>query len=144
LAKSGVEVLEIFSSDDEDMVLASDVEGFSAKGVKSEFGHQVSENGLGSSSSAVTDWWDPNVRSRVVEKRTRVTRQFTAERLEYLTEIPSVWPVPRVATAYILDLRDPKFDVVLGGKVLRPDALIKNKVRLIHPEYLPGGQLIPL
>ncbi|KAG6822148.1 hypothetical protein H0H92_015062, partial [Tricholoma furcatifolium] len=34
---------------------------------------------------------------------------------------------PRVKTAYIVDLRDPKFDYVVKGQLLSADALIKNK-----------------
>lgn len=42
---------------------------------------------------------------------------------------PSYWPAPRVPTAYILDLRDSKFDFIdEHGDALTADALIKNRV----------------
>jgi hypothetical protein len=50
------------------------------------------------------------------------------EHIEILEKLPSVWPVPRLPTAYIVDLRAPEFDVEEKGKVLTVDGLIKDKV----------------
>ncbi|KAJ6580603.1 hypothetical protein B0H10DRAFT_1962514 [Mycena sp. CBHHK59/15] len=50
------------------------------------------------------------------------------ENIEYLTEIPSVWPVPRVPTAYVVDLSAEKFRIYEGGKLLPVDILIGQQV----------------
>ena len=50
------------------------------------------------------------------------------EHIEILEKLLSVWPVPRLPTAYIVDLRAPEFDVEEKGKVLTVDGLIKDKV----------------
>jgi hypothetical protein len=78
----------------------------------------------------VTDWQDPAVQSNVLVNgvRTRVTRQQYVQRVETLTCIPSLWPVPRIPTAYIVDLRDPKYNIIENGNPVTADALIKNKV----------------
>jgi hypothetical protein len=112
------EVLEILDSDEEmDEARATDGELSSNIDEGTEF------------AMLPTDWQDQNVQSHLVCEKTRLTRQLEVERVKYLSEIPSVWPVPRVATAYVLDLRDLKSCIVEKGKVLTPDALIKNKVR---------------
>ena len=60
-----------------------------------------------------TDWQDNAVASRVVYNRdpVPVTRQLKVEHTEILEKLPSVWPVPRLPTAYIVDLCGPEFDV---------------------------------
>ena len=82
-----------------------------------------------------TSWLHPDIVSHVVEERVKVTAHFTAERVEYLSEIPPIWPIFKVPTAVVLDLRDPKFNIVVRDKLLTPDALIKNKVGLFSDEY---------
>jgi hypothetical protein len=78
---------------------------------------------------STTQWLDPEIKSQVSNQPRRLNRQLLVERVEYLSEIPTYWPVPHQKTAYILDLRDPKFDVVHDkGELLSVDALIKNKV----------------
>jgi hypothetical protein len=78
---------------------------------------------------SATQWLDPEIESHVSDHPRRLNRQLLVERVEYLSDIPTYWPVPRQRTAYILDLRDPKFDVYNDkGEMLSMDALIKNKV----------------
>lgn len=51
--------------------------------------------------------------------------------MEYLSEIPSVLPVPRVATAYIIDLSHSKFNLLDNNSKLIPvDGLIKRQVSI--------------
>jgi hypothetical protein len=80
-----------------------------------------------------TDWQDSDVTSLVIDGNLKVTTSVTVDRIEYLTTIPSLWPIPRIPTAFVLDLRDPKFLIFdKKGKLLTPDALIKNKVHIVH------------
>jgi hypothetical protein len=77
-----------------------------------------------------TDWCDPNIASWVLVGETQIMTKLRIQRIEYLTEIPSVWPIPRVLTTFILDLCDPKYGIAdTAGKLYRSDVLIKNKVR---------------
>ena len=77
-----------------------------------------------------TDWQDDAVASRVVYngEPVPITRQLDVERIEILEKLPSVWPVPRLPTAYIVDLHAPEIDVEEKGKFLTVDGLIKDKV----------------
>ncbi|KAG6824629.1 hypothetical protein H0H92_006258 [Tricholoma furcatifolium] len=75
-----------------------------------------------------TVWDDPDLTSTFIAQEIRITASLTVQRLEYLTEIPSLWPIPHIPTAFILDLRHPKFQIFdKDGKLFSPDALIKNK-----------------
>ncbi|KAF9489003.1 hypothetical protein BDN71DRAFT_1512533 [Pleurotus eryngii] len=75
-----------------------------------------------------TVWIDPGLTSEVCDQTTSITCEVTVDRTEYLSEIPSYWPVPRIKTAYVMDLRDPKFDFCdAKGNLLAADALIKRK-----------------
>jgi hypothetical protein len=112
-------IVEILSSDDEFQVgvLSDDVDmDFEDETVLEEY--------------AATNWQDPSIVSRVVYngEPISVTRQLKVERIEVLEGLPSVWPVPRIATAYLVDLRAPEFDVAENGKPFTVDGLIKNKV----------------
>ncbi|KAJ6573309.1 hypothetical protein B0H10DRAFT_2199442 [Mycena sp. CBHHK59/15] len=58
----------------------------------------------------------------------RITTNVTVQRVEYLDQIPSIFPIPEIPTAFVVDLQDPKFDLVdNSGKLYTVDALIKNK-----------------
>ena len=75
-----------------------------------------------------TLWLDDGLISRVSNKPCKVTRQRSVERVEYLNDLPSYWPIPEVYVAYILDLSDPKFDIRdKDGKLLSVDTLICDK-----------------
>lgn len=75
-----------------------------------------------------TLWLDDGLISRVSNKPCKVTRQRSVERVEYLNDLPSYWPIPEVYVAYVLDLSDPKFDIRdKDGKLLSVDTLICDK-----------------
>ena len=57
----------------------------------------------------MTVWLDEGLISKVSNKPCKVTRQKSVERVEYLKDIPSYWPIQEDFVAYVLDLSDPKF-----------------------------------
>jgi hypothetical protein len=81
-----------------------------------------------------TVWTDSDITSYRIDEVLQVTMGLQVDRVEYLSEIPNVWPVPQVSTAFIVDLRSSKFLQVRKSSTdpvsapLRPDSLIKNKV----------------
>jgi hypothetical protein len=84
-------------------------------------------------------WTDSDVTSLAVEGAFQVTKELQVDRVEYLTNIPSVWPIPKLPTAFILDLRDDR-KYLLHKKpgsintrtqtLATPDFLIKNKASI--------------
>jgi hypothetical protein len=59
------------------------------------------------------------------------------ERLEYLSEIPTGFPVPRVPTAFVVDLSDPKFNLLDDdGNLFGVDVLVSGQVNYSFP---PGN-----
>jgi hypothetical protein len=85
-----------------------------------------------------TLWLDDGLVSRMSNKPCKVTRQRPVERVEYLNDIPSYWPIPEVYVAYVLDLSDPKFDIKdKDGKLLPVDALICDKVSKLGRTLIP-------
>ena len=79
-----------------------------------------------------TVWLDEGLISKVSNKPCKVTRQRSVERVEYLKDIPSYWPIPEDLVAYVLDLSDPKFEVKnKDGELLPVDALICDKASKI-------------
>ena len=94
--------------------------------------------GLGNYSDSDTDpisdiepqtvWLDEGLISKVSNKPCKITRQRSVERVEYLKDIPSYWPIPEDFVAYVLDLSDPKFEIKnKDGELLPVDALICDK-----------------
>ena len=81
-----------------------------------------------------TAWEDsPGVISYEIQQSFHVTKDTQVESVEYLNELPAIWPVPRRPTAYIVDLQDPKFRIYNENGILRRvDALLKNKVSIQH------------
>lgn len=76
-----------------------------------------------------TVWLDPTVSSTVKHGHVQLTRQRSVEHVEYLSCLPSYWPVPRDKTAYIVDLSDAKYNIKdKNGNITTVDALIKNAV----------------
>ncbi|KAF8219819.1 hypothetical protein L208DRAFT_1382878 [Tricholoma matsutake] len=63
-------------------------------------------------------WLDPEIVSHVSVGTVCLNRQLVVERIEWLSELPTYWPVARQKTAYIVDDK---------GELLSADALIKNK-----------------
>ncbi|KAJ6608907.1 hypothetical protein B0H10DRAFT_512454 [Mycena sp. CBHHK59/15] len=50
------------------------------------------------------------------------------EHIEYLSEIPTLWPVPRVPIAYVLDLSHEKFNLHnKDGHLIPLDTLVKRQ-----------------
>jgi hypothetical protein len=59
------------------------------------------------------------------------------ERLEYLSEIPTGFLVPRVPTAFVVDLSDPKFNLLNDdGNLFGVDVLVSGQVNYSFP---PGN-----
>lgn len=81
-----------------------------------------------------TIWTDSKVTSFAVEGKFQVTKEVRVDRVEYLANIPCVWPIPKIQTAFILDLRDDAKYLVrkkAGGNSatpVTPDFLLKNMV----------------
>ncbi|KAJ7256387.1 hypothetical protein C8J57DRAFT_1517555 [Mycena rebaudengoi] len=77
-----------------------------------------------------TIWADDYIKSFVQVGTFRITPKVTVRRQEYITEIPSAWPVFRETTAIHLDLSNPKFNIKnkLTTELHSPDYLIYNKV----------------
>jgi hypothetical protein len=115
-------------------ILSSDEESESGSGR----GNEMPDVEHSESVLDITDWQDPAIQSNVIVNgvRTRVTRQQYVQRVETLRCIPSVWPVPRTATAYIVDLRDQKYHIIEKGKTVTVDALIKNKVCTLVDQWV--------
>ncbi|KAJ6505028.1 hypothetical protein C8R45DRAFT_971670 [Mycena sanguinolenta] len=62
-------------------------------------------------------WLDRNLSSRVSIGELQVTAELIVQRVEYLT----------TPTTFVVDLQDPKFNILKKGALCTPDALIKNK-----------------
>ena len=111
--------LEIDSEDDEDP------HSFLLDAKMSDYD---SDSDLESSS---TTWLDEDISSTVKRGPFQVTRQCTVDYIEYLSALPTYWPVPRNKRAYLIDLSDSKYNIKdKNDKLLPVDALIKNSVRI--------------
>ncbi|KAJ6609978.1 hypothetical protein B0H10DRAFT_1954167 [Mycena sp. CBHHK59/15] len=93
-------------------------------------------------------WEDPEISLSVLIGDFEITKEVYVQRIEYLSDIPSIWPVPCIATAFVVDLKDPKFEFWNDeGDLYSVDALIKNKYYyfLIHhfwtDSVLNGGRI---
>ncbi|KAJ7738534.1 hypothetical protein DFH07DRAFT_984374 [Mycena maculata] len=77
-----------------------------------------------------TAWLDQGLPSRVRLGPFRVTSNVTVQRVEYLTELASVYPTLETPMTLVVDLCDPKFDIEnKDGDWYTMDTLIKNKVQ---------------
>jgi hypothetical protein len=115
--------IEMDSDDDEDPHLFHDQEKSNSSASDSDddsdFDQPISSN-----------WLDDSISSTVKQGPIKITRQCKVDAVEYLSDLPSYWPVPRNKRAYVVDLSDPKFNVYdKNGKLMTVDALIKNAVR---------------
>jgi hypothetical protein len=81
-----------------------------------------------------TIWTDSDVMSLAVEGAFQVTKEVQVDRVEYLTDIPSVWPIPKLPTAFILDLRDDR--KYLLHKNLKPGSIDTRTQTLATPDFL--------
>lgn len=78
-----------------------------------------------------TLWADPEISSLVRIGTFRVTQEVTVQRMEYLTEFASIYPIPEIPTAIVIDAQNEKFNFTdKKGRLRSVDAIIKNKVRL--------------
>ena len=88
-----------------------------------------SEGDYDADSEASSNWLDDSISSTVKVGPIKITRQCTVDAVEYISDLPSYWPVPRNPRAYVVDLSDPKFDVYdKNGNIMTVDALVKNAV----------------
>jgi len=77
-----------------------------------------------------TLWLDPGISALVRIGDFRVTQEVTVQRIEYLTEFASLYPILETPTAIVIDAQDAKFDFRnKHGNLRTVDAIIKNKVR---------------
>ncbi|KAJ7719563.1 hypothetical protein B0H16DRAFT_1795087 [Mycena metata] len=75
-----------------------------------------------------TEWYNPDIISRVIIGPAEINRQNKVGRVEYLTEIPSYFPVFREPTAIVIDMRHEKFNFYdTDGVLLEPDTLILDQ-----------------
>ncbi|KAJ6550908.1 hypothetical protein B0H10DRAFT_2447027 [Mycena sp. CBHHK59/15] len=75
-----------------------------------------------------TVWQDEGISSHVLIGDYRVTEKVKVGRLEYVSGLPSIYPIHRVPTALIVNLEDPKYNIYDKDGVLHTvDFLIKNK-----------------
>ncbi|THU95758.1 hypothetical protein K435DRAFT_797857 [Dendrothele bispora CBS 962.96] len=76
-----------------------------------------------------TVWLEEGIYSEVLEQRSKVNRVTWVDQVERIHGgIPSNFPIPRVPTAYILDLDDPKY--LRGGEVVDLDQLIQDEEKM--------------
>ncbi|KAJ7138792.1 hypothetical protein C8R43DRAFT_1131951 [Mycena crocata] len=116
LVEDDVEIIEILSSEDE-MEVEQSLRPSGASSDLPEPSH------IFESSDS-----DDDSEFGAIDGVANINRQTKVDRVEYMNGLPPYWPIPRVKTAYVVDLRDPKFDFVDGnGELLRADALILDK-----------------
>ncbi|KAJ7440019.1 hypothetical protein FB451DRAFT_1415381 [Mycena latifolia] len=134
LVEHDIEIIEILSSEDEmEVEVSLRPSGTSPDPPEPSQMPEVSDSDdaspdLGVAGLSDMVWYDTNIISRAIDGLAHINRQTKVERVEYLNDLPSYWPVPRVPTAYVVDLRDPKFDFLdSDGELLRADALILDK-----------------
>ncbi|KAJ6596762.1 hypothetical protein B0H10DRAFT_1959922 [Mycena sp. CBHHK59/15] len=104
---------------------------YESEGTATDFGDAPASNddsGNTGLQESDTVWQDPQISSSVRLGDFRVTKDVSVQRLEFISELPSIWPIPRVPTGFVLNLRDPKFDITdNNGYLYTVDALIKYK-----------------
>jgi hypothetical protein len=84
---------------------------------------------IGDAKISNTVWLDIDVTSTVEYDKTQITCQCTVDAVEYVSGLPSYWPIPQDRRAYMLDLSNPKFKIKdKTGKLKTVDFLIKNQV----------------
>ena len=134
LFEDDVEVFEIPSSDDE-LEVEEVLQPSSAPSDPTEPSEPDSDAGPDHSCPEIlsdTVWCDTDIKSKAINGPAPINRQTKVMRVEYLDDVPPNFPVPRVPTAYILDLRSPKFNFVADDtkELLRMDTIILDKVHV--------------
>lgn len=56
-----------------------------------------------------------------------MTAEVSVERVEYLTELPSLYPISETPTAFVIDRQDSEFNITKNRTMYTVDALIKPK-----------------
>lgn len=82
-------------------------------------------------------WPDP-IESYFITGNFDITQKVkNIQRIEYLTELASIYPMFRERTVIVLDLRDPKFNIKYpnSDRLYTLDYLIRNAVRHILLQY---------
>ncbi|KAJ6500282.1 hypothetical protein DFH09DRAFT_1289819 [Mycena vulgaris] len=145
LKEGNKEVLEILSDSDSEVedcqgeVQLTNSDDFlprSDAGSKATYvGIDLDDNELSAESESEGDlqdsdtlWLDDSLSSRVRVGEMRVTSNVTVQRVEYVPGLPSAFPIPEIATAFVVDLHDAQYNLTdKHGKLYTVDALIKNK-----------------
>lgn len=78
-------------------------------------------------------YWPDNITSFVRIGNFRITQKVKVERIEYLSALPSIFPVFRMPTAIVIDLSDPKFEIVdpKTGNLKTLDSMVRDAVGLL-------------
>ncbi|KAJ7804189.1 hypothetical protein B0H13DRAFT_2687480 [Mycena leptocephala] len=146
VVEDDIDITEILSSDDEMEVEAA----LRPTGASSDPPEPSAEEELEASAQAIltlstTVWYDTDIVSKAIDGLAKINRQTKVERVEYLNNvIPSYFPVPRTRTAFILDLRDPKFDFYdKAGDPLLADTLILDANQESWATTGGGGDQLP-
>ncbi|KAJ7845548.1 hypothetical protein B0H14DRAFT_3139049 [Mycena olivaceomarginata] len=73
-------------------------------------------------------YWPDNITSFVRIGNFRITQKVKVERIEYLSALPSIFPVFRMPTAIVIDLSDPKFEIVdpKTGNLKTLDSMVRD------------------
>ncbi|KAJ7818916.1 hypothetical protein B0H14DRAFT_3738463 [Mycena olivaceomarginata] len=73
-------------------------------------------------------YWPDNITSFVRIGNFRITQKVKVERIEYLSALPSIFPVFRMPTAIVIDLSDSKFEIVdpKTGNLKTLDSMVRD------------------
>ncbi|KAF8150839.1 hypothetical protein B0H34DRAFT_801758 [Crassisporium funariophilum] len=117
--------IEMDSDDDEDLHSHHDQK---MSDRSTDLGSDSDDSGCDEFTSS--NWLEDCISSQVKQGPILITRQCTVEALEVLectSDLPSYWPVPREKRGYLVDLSDPKWNILdKNGKLISVDGLIKN------------------
>ncbi|KAJ7933438.1 hypothetical protein B0H13DRAFT_2507098 [Mycena leptocephala] len=67
--------------------------------------------------------WQDEIISFVRTGQFSVTQKLKVQRIEHLPELPSVWPIPRVSTAFVIDLADERYDITDNDGISCPSTV---------------------
>ncbi|KAJ6608663.1 hypothetical protein B0H10DRAFT_1955216 [Mycena sp. CBHHK59/15] len=72
--------------------------------------------------------WQDEITLFVHTGNFQITRKVRAKWIEYLSDLPSIWPIPHIPTVFIVSFDDPKFDITdsKAGDAYTLDLLIWN------------------
>ncbi|KAJ7749098.1 hypothetical protein B0H16DRAFT_1461275 [Mycena metata] len=83
--------------------------------------------------------WQNNITSAVRTGRFTITQKIKVQRLEHLSAIPSIWPIPRTSTAFVIDLNDD--NTILSTRTLGTSwrLIVSSKMRTMMLGSQPQG-----